>query len=226
MRMVSLNYRGLGNLRSIRELHSIVKTEAPQVVFLMETRLNRKKLERLRIRLGFSSCLGVDRVDRGGGLALLWSKEVKISDNSYSSSHIDGDITDVNGPIWRFSGFYGEPITANRIRSWNLLRHLHSQSNTPWLVMGDSNEIVDQREKLGSQDRYEAQMQVFQSALNDCSLLDLGFSGWPFTWTNRREGDAETWVRLDRGVCSQEWLDLFPTAKLDIFQWLHWITLV
>ncbi len=48
-------------------------------------------------------------------------------------------------------------------------------------------------------DRNEVQMQRFCSALTDCSLVDLGFSGWPFTWSNRRDGVAETWVRLDRG---------------------------
>ena len=180
----------------------------------METRLNRKKLERLRIRLGFSSCLGVDRVGREGGLAFMWSEDVRISIKNYSSSHIDGDITDEIGLVWRINGFYGESVTTNRIRSWNLLRHLHSQSNILWLVMGDFNEIVDQREKLGMLDRNEVQMQRFRSALTDCSLVDLGFSGWLFTWSNRRDGVAETWVRLDRGVCTQQWLDFFPNARI------------
>uniref|UniRef100_A0A2N9I4S0 Reverse transcriptase zinc-binding domain-containing protein n=1 Tax=Fagus sylvatica TaxID=28930 RepID=A0A2N9I4S0_FAGSY len=83
-----------------------------------------------------------------------------------------------------------------------------------WLVMGDFNEMVDQREKLGMLDRNEVQMQRFHSALTDCSLVDLGFSGWPFTWFNRRDGVAEMWVRLDRGVCTQQWLDFFPNARI------------
>uniref|UniRef100_A0A2N9G3M1 Reverse transcriptase domain-containing protein n=1 Tax=Fagus sylvatica TaxID=28930 RepID=A0A2N9G3M1_FAGSY len=69
-------------------------------------------------------------------------------------------------------------------------------------------------EKLGMADRNEAQMQLFRSVLDDCTLLDLGFSGWPFTWSNRRDGSAETWVRLDRGVCSKAWLDLHPNARI------------
>lgn len=63
-------------------------------------------------------------------------------------------------------------------------------------------------------DRNEAHMQQFRSTLDFCSLLDLGFQGWPFTWSNRKEGSAETWVRLDRGVCTKEWLNLFPNARL------------
>jgi hypothetical protein len=214
MRILSLNCRGLGNPRSIRELHSLVKMEGPQALFLMETCLNRRKLERLRIQLGYSSCLGVDRVGRGGGLALLWSDDVRISINNYSRFYIDGDISDGAGVSWSFTGFYGDPVTTNRVRSWQLLRCLHSQRSNPWLVMGDFNEIVDQSEKLGLIDCIESQMQLFCSALADCSLLDIGFQDWPYTWSNRRDGDAETWVRLDRGVCSKDWLDLHPNARI------------
>ena len=80
--------------------------------------------------------------------------------------------------------------------------------------MGDFNEIVDQSEKLGLIDRIESQMQLFRSTLADCSLSNIGFLGWPYTWSNHRHGDAETWVRLDRGVCSKDWLDLHPNARI------------
>uniref|UniRef100_A0A2N9JBI5 CCHC-type domain-containing protein n=1 Tax=Fagus sylvatica TaxID=28930 RepID=A0A2N9JBI5_FAGSY len=113
-------------------------------------------------------------------------KKIGKAQDSYSKSHIDGEIIDGNGVVWRFSGFYGDPVTVNRIRSWQLLRCLHSKFY-PLL---------------------------FRSALDDCTLLDLGFSGWPFTWSNRRDGSAETWVRLDRGVCSKAWLDLHPNARI------------
>ena len=62
-----------------------------------------------------------------GGLALLWSNDVKISINNYSRFHIDGDISDGAGVSWSFTGFYGDPVTANRVHSWQLLKCLHSQ---------------------------------------------------------------------------------------------------
>ena len=38
----------------------------------------------------------------------------------------------------------------------------------------------------------------------------MGFKGPPFTWTNRREGQANIKERLDQCLCNQEWQLLFP----------------
>ena len=146
---IILNCRGLGNQWPVQELHTFVRFEAPQVLFLMETRLSDKDLEWLRCRLGFVSCLGVDRIRTGGRLALFWSNDIKVSAISYSTFHIDAMVADEEGTSWRFNGFYGNPVTSNHFRSWQLLRSLHTQSSVSWLVMEDFNEITNQREKLG-----------------------------------------------------------------------------
>ena len=49
-------------------------------------------------------------------------------------------------------------------------------------------------------------MQSFRDALDFCRLKDLGFSGFPFTWCNRRSGDHNVWVWLDRGVANVNWI--------------------
>ena len=56
---------------------------------------------------------------------------------------------------WCFTGFYGEPETANREYSWNLLRDLSHRHNLPWSCIGDFNEIVRLEEKQGWLDRAE-----------------------------------------------------------------------
>jgi hypothetical protein len=45
MKIFSLNYRELGNPKTIGELHNIVRKEVPNIVFLMETRLTLHNLE-------------------------------------------------------------------------------------------------------------------------------------------------------------------------------------
>ena len=67
--------------------------------------------------------------------------------------------------------------------------------------MGDFNEILFANEKVGWLDRSERQMQGFRDALNYCALKDMGYTGFPYTWCNRRPGDQNTWIRLDRGDC-------------------------
>jgi hypothetical protein len=70
MKILSLNCRGLGNPCTVTELHEILKTEEPKIVFLMETRLRVRSLEFLRVFWGMNGCFGVERHwdGYGGGL--------------------------------------------------------------------------------------------------------------------------------------------------------------
>ena len=90
--------------------------------------------------------------------------------------------------------------------------------------MGDFNEILFAEEKLGWLDRPERQMQSFRDALDFCRLKDLGFNGYPFTLCNCRPGDQNTWIRLDRGVATIDWILKFPIScihHLDAFHSDH-----
>ena len=153
MRTLSLNCRGLGNPEIVNELHDLVKKEGPNLVFLMETRLCVRSLEWLRVRLRMCGCLGVDRHGQGGGLALLWDSSVTVNIDSYSDSHINAEVIQVDGIHWRLTRFYGHPERALRNRSWTLLRHLSSLSDMPWMVIGDFNEIIRLDEKSGRVDK-------------------------------------------------------------------------
>jgi hypothetical protein len=214
MRALSLNCRGLGNQATVNELHGLVKSEGPKIVFLMETRLPVRKLEVLRLKLGMRGCFGVGRRRFGGGLALLWTEDVDVHVQSYSSSHIDAQVLQEDGAGWRITGFYGNPETALRYRSWALLRRLQVVSDRPWMLLGDFNEIVALDEKFGREDRCLRQMAGFRDVLTDCSLLDLGFIGAEFTWSNRREDGELVRVRLDRAVATPEWKLLFPNVTV------------
>ena len=67
-------------------------------------------------------------------------------------------------------------------------------------------------------------MQGFRDALDCCRLKYLGYNGFSFTWCNRRPGDKNIWIRLDRGVATVEWILRFPTTRihhLDCFHFDH-----
>ena len=217
MKTISLNCRGLGNPETVLELHNLVKHEVPQIVFLMETCLPIRKLEFTRVKLGMKGCFGVDRERFGGGLALLWDDSVDIQIQSFSKHHIDCWVDNHTGESWRFTGFYGDPDTACHHHSWELLRRLEGMSNRKWLVMGDFNEITSSDEKQGKLFRCPRQMAAFREVLNDCSLTNLGFHGYEFTWTNNRNQGECVDERLDRGVATTQWMDLFPGATIQHF---------
>ena len=50
--------------------------------------------------------------------------------------------------------------------------------------------------------------------MNANALIDLGYQGPGFTWTNGREGKDLIRERLDRVLANAEWLDVFPNSKV------------
>ena len=55
------------------------------------------------------------------------------------------------------------------------------RSEMPWIIGGVFNEILSNNEKFGGLNRANWQMQNFCMCIDDCQLLDRGFSGYEFT---------------------------------------------
>nr|TKW09857.1 hypothetical protein SEVIR_6G128700v2 [Setaria viridis] len=61
--------------------------------------------------------------------------------------------------------------------------------SAPWLMIGDSNEAMWSFEHFSSTRRRERQMLDFWEVLSYCELYDIGFSGIPWTYDNKQEGE-------------------------------------
>ena len=184
------------------------------MVFLMETKVEKYVLEKVGRKIKYPNLFVVPHVNTRGGLALFWKCDFNVDVQSFSVNHIDAIINHGVDDAWPFTGFYGEPETANRENSWSLLRVLRHHFSLPWVCLGDFNEILFEEEKQGWLDQPERQMQGFTDALDDCRFKDLGFSGFPCTWCNRCSSDQNVWVRLDRGVVTIEWILRFPSTRI------------
>jgi exonuclease III len=215
MNLLSWNCRGLGNLRTNRDLHHMVKERRPNFVFLMETLCSKQYMECIRIKLQFDNLFVVDPVGRSGRLALFWKNQVELEIYNYSRRHIHAVVKSTEGKLlWKLTGFYGHPDCNKRDKSWAILRFLSSLRPAPWLCVGDFNEIVEQAEKEGSLLRRDTQMNRFREALEFCQLGDLGFTGPRFTWCNQRMDNSFTKERLDRAVANPDWCAVFPKVSV------------
>jgi hypothetical protein len=182
----------------------------------METKISGKRVEKLAGALGFAGAYAVDSDGLSGGIGLFWSTDVVVDIKSFNSNHIDAVVSakDGSGSPWRFTGFYGESRREKRHLSWTLLRRLHSLRSLPWLCMGDFNETMYGTEHYSEHARDEWQMRAFKEATEDCALLDLGFSGAPYTWDNRQSGASNVKARIDRAFGDITLLHMFPIIKV------------
>lgn len=98
-----------------------------------------------------------------------------MSLRSKSKLHIDVDIKEASGRVWRFTGVYGKSQSNQKFRTWEMIRDLSTPTNGPWLCAGDFNEILYNHEKEGGRSRPQSCMDHFREALEACELQDLGF---------------------------------------------------
>lgn len=145
---------------------------SPQVVFLMETKVSGTRMEQIRRSCGFQCGIQVGEEGSNGGLCISWKEGVDVILQSYSKNHIDVLIRNGTGENWRYTGFYGSPVAAGRMDTWDILRGLGHTQNLPWIVNGDFNEVMYSFEKVGGSVRDERRMALFQNALDD--LLERG----------------------------------------------------
>ena len=169
------------------------------------------------------------RRNKAGGLTLFWKEDFNLDVETFSLNHIDTTIYKNRSNEWRFIGFYDVPNMQKRHKSWAKLRNLKSMGTSPWLCAKNFNEITRQSEKIGGRTRPHSQMQLFRDALDDCSFMDLGYVGFPYTWHNHF-ADYTIFERLDRVVATNDWFTMFPRTKfhhLDLTTSNHkplWIT--
>ena len=85
---------------------------------------------------------------------------------------------------------------------------------TPWVVLGDFNEVTTQSEKSGGRPFRQSQCMDLDNFTDAASLVDISYQGKPFTWSNARQGLALIRERLDRALINPAWLDHFPDTKV------------
>ncbi|XP_074375401.1 uncharacterized protein LOC141717203 [Apium graveolens] len=214
MSNLAWNCRGLGNPRVVQFLKDMVIPKKRQVIFLCETLCMKEKVEKVRHLIGFESSFSVDVIGRSGGIALLWRNEEEVSIRSFSKNHIDVVVRVVGCANWRLTGFYGEPNRRLRRNTWNLLRLLSQQSNLPWCVIGDLNNILSHEDKRGGRRYPEWLVQGFSETIIDCNLIDMDLMGYSFTWVKSKGTSDWVELRLNRALVTQQWLDIHKETTL------------
>jgi len=120
-------------------------------------------MEVIKKKLGNYDGVSVGCRGRSGGVALLWEKSSQISLLSCSSHHIDVMVEGVGSQdSWRFTGICGWAETSHKTKTCELIKDIHRNSDLPWLLGGDLNEILFNFEKKGGRFKELASPRLLQ----------------------------------------------------------------
>ncbi|KAJ7971829.1 Endonuclease/exonuclease/phosphatase [Quillaja saponaria] len=198
------NVRGAGSKGFDSSVHDLLRIHRPAIAIFVETRVNPLRAEGIIRRLGFYFFEKVDSHGFSGGIWLLWhSQIVQLQVLSSFDQVINVLISDTTGFDWVLSAVYAKPSLAGRHVLWNFLNGCGFCASHPWLLLGDFNDIVSAEESFNP--LIVNRSNHFLSWINRNYLINLGFSGPKFTWTNGRKGIALIKERLDRGICNSDW---------------------
>ncbi|KAL0391162.1 UNVERIFIED_CONTAM: putative ribonuclease H protein [Sesamum calycinum] len=103
-----------------------------------------------------------------------------------------------------FFSYYRTPRRA----LWQDLLSI-AANEEPWIVGGDFNIVLHIEENQGGSTNILGPMEDFSGMVMESALIEAGFEGDPYTWTNKK-----IWKRLDRVLYSKEWTDTFNSARV------------
>lgn len=112
---------------------------------------------------------------------------------------------------------YGRNTEVGKRLLWDDIRRLSSTSplcNTPWLLVGDFNQIASVTEHYSvlPSNLSLRGLEDLQECLRDSNLVDLPSRGVLFTWSNHQQFNPIV-RKLDRAIVDNNWLSLFPNTS-------------
>lgn len=181
--MICWNCQGVGSPLTLHQLKELARLHSPTLFFLSETKNRVPRLDLVKRSLKMDSAIVVDPTGSAGGLAIFWKGTSSVTLVKMCSWFIDVEIYDsVLNKSWRLVNVYFSPYDSERRAQWDYFKHYKTCLGNDWVIWGDMNDILCPDEKKGGLARPPCSVRGFQKFVDDCGLVDLGFSGYPFTW--------------------------------------------
>lgn len=197
-----------------------MRKHKPTLIFLIETHVQFEKVKVFWQRKGYFPIHIVEARGHSGGLWALAQvgHNLDISVWEFSSQTISLEFKS-GTQKWICTGTYASPNPTIRNTLWQHLCDLNQNINSPWLLLGDWNEILFPGEQKGcifSQSRASS----FERVLDICGLLDINTTGGKFTW-HCTQGYHQRAKKLDRGLANLQWRMEFPEASIEVLCRMH-----
>lgn len=153
---------------------------------------------------------------------MLWDTgQVGISELASMEQEIHVVVSSLTHPPWLLSAIYASLRFAERCLLWENLEVVAGLHSMPWVIAGDFNEVLMGEEKFGGNPISMNGALQFQECLDICRMIDIGFSGPRFTWSNCWPLSHLVQERIDRAFVNANWSAIFLEAAVLHLEKLH-----
>nr|XP_023873887.1 uncharacterized protein LOC111986485 [Quercus suber] len=216
MNFIIWNSRGALKPSFQGHIRDLVQKHDPAILVVMETKLGGNRAKAITDRLPMDGAIHTDTIGYAGGLWLLWNSdivEVELLAKTEQEIHAKVKVR-TSRLSWLFSAIYASPRSEERCILWENLTKVAELHKLPWVMAGDFNEPLIDEDKFGGRGVSINRSLAFKECLDQCSMVDMGFSGPRYTWTNKRELSNLILERIDRFFMNPEWCVLYPNARV------------
>lgn len=88
-----------------------------------------------------------------------------------------------------------------------------SNSNAPWIILGDFNALRYQADKIGGDNSWPSHMEDFNVCISALDMEDLKYSGCHFTWSNKQDPSHHISSKIDRVLVNEQWIKTFNCSS-------------
>ena len=137
----------------------------------------------------------------------MWTDDVDVNIVSFSHFYVLACVVQKSSASsFNLVCVYGDPHHQQTNSIWNVVFSFVVQNQgRPTLCIGDLNNIMHPNEKWGPGPPCLSRIDNFCTLVKQCGLMNLGYGGLAYTWTNKRFTTNPTFERLDRCPGDSEW---------------------
>lgn len=207
------NCQGAGSKDFIRAALLFINTHRPDVIALLETKVPGARANEVCKKLKFDNWFRIESIGYSGGIWILCKKSVNIT---LRYTHPQFAVLDVRtgDKTWSLVIVYASPDGGLREKLWTDLNKDKLGLAENWLAAGDFNTVMNAGEVSNSSTYNERRSKGLKDWIFREGLVEPGYSGPTFTWIRGKDQHNFRGARLDRVVCTPEWLTLFPQVTV------------
>lgn len=209
------NCREAGSNCFLRHVLQYIHTFNPNILILVETRVSSSYINCILHKSNYTNFLAVEACGFSGGIWMIWDATlVHVETVTVDDQIFNLVVKRGRASTWFLSAIYASPKPNFCNDLWQYVGRLGAGLHFQWLLLGDFNQLLDRSEKRGGRPLAQCQVRQLREMIDRCELIDMGYEGSKYTWSNMRSGLALVEEHIDRCFSNRAWMSWFSNFQV------------